>query len=102
MGIQALDELPLTVSGKLDRKVLSEIEPNTRPYELLDEDTDGPETLGLVRATFAVALGMPSVAPDMDFFSAGGNSYVSARVINLLRSNPRYQSVNMQDLYRHS
>ncbi|MEV6277727.1 non-ribosomal peptide synthase/polyketide synthase [Nocardia sp. NPDC051832] len=72
----ALDALPLTSSGKLDRKglpdpVLGATEfraPSTR-FELV------------VATVFTQVLGVPQVGLDDDFFALGGNSLVANRIV---------------------
>ncbi|WP_205660481.1 non-ribosomal peptide synthetase [Amycolatopsis antarctica] len=79
-----LDELPLTPSGKLDRKLLPA--PESRPT--LETAFVEPRT-GIERALstiFAEVLGLDRVGAVDDFFELGGDSILSIKVVSRLRS----------------
>ncbi|RMZ58567.1 amino acid adenylation domain-containing protein [Chryseobacterium nematophagum] len=78
-----LDSLPLTINGKLDRKVLPE--PNFKG----DKDYIAPET-PLQRdlaAIYGEVLGLPveSIGLHDDFFRLGGDSIISIQLVSRLR-----------------
>lgn len=92
----ALDALPLTPSGKLDRRALPAPDDTAGRGLLTDggasrggpEDRNAPPatpTEELVRALFAELLGLPRVGPDDDFFLLGGHSLLAARAVARLR-----------------
>jgi amino acid adenylation domain-containing protein/FkbM family methyltransferase len=84
-----LDALPLTPSGKLDRRAL----PRTAPDAL---GTGRPETAGeyaaprtpveeLVAAAWAEVLGVPRVGVADNFFDLGGHSLLATQALSRLR-----------------
>jgi amino acid adenylation domain-containing protein len=79
----ALERMPLTANGKLDRKGLP------APQEMAPIETDyvAPET-STERAVAAIwheVLGLPRVGLNDNFFELGGSSLVAAQVISRVR-----------------
>lgn len=75
-----LEALPLTVSGKIDRKALPDPVPESplgRPEEPLALETDVERVLARI---LAEVLGVDSVAGDDNFFTLGGDSISSIQV----------------------
>ncbi len=79
-AIVALDEVPLTPVGKLDRDALPEPDTATRPYRAPETDAQRA-----VADMFAEVLGLDRVGLDDDFFELGGNSLVATQVVARLR-----------------
>ncbi|MER7769136.1 amino acid adenylation domain-containing protein [Kitasatospora sp. NPDC096140] len=85
--VVVLDRLPLTPSGKLDRKALPAPSASGPAAEgLAGEDApDDPRTAVLVRL-FAQELGLDRVGPDDSFFELGGHSLLATRLIGRIRA----------------
>ena len=72
-SIVALQELPVTANGKLDRKAL--------PAPIVDTggDDDADDLSRAVARVFADVLGLPAVAAGASFFALGGTSLAAGR-----------------------
>ncbi|WP_370963824.1 amino acid adenylation domain-containing protein [Amycolatopsis sp. cg9] len=79
--LTALDALPLTANGKLDRAALRAGEDRAEPATV---DTGG-EPAEVLAAIWASVLGVGHVGPDDDFFALGGDSMTAIRVVSKAR-----------------
>jgi amino acid adenylation domain-containing protein len=77
-----LPELPLTASGKVDRKALPAPDLTALPETYLPPRTPVEETL---TAIWAEVLGLPRVGVEDDFFTLGGHSLLATRVLSRIR-----------------
>ncbi|MGB6183428.1 MAG: amino acid adenylation domain-containing protein, partial [Rhodococcus sp. (in: high G+C Gram-positive bacteria)] len=79
-AVLILDEVPLTPSGKLDRRAL--------PVPAFEDGADHreprSETEYIVARAFADVLGASRIGLDDNFFSVGGNSLMATRVTTAL------------------
>ena len=79
----ALEEFPLTPSGKIDRRRLPEL---VQP-ELIEQGGQTPQTstAELIAGIWSELLGLEHVFSDDNFFEIGGHSLLATRVIARLR-----------------
>jgi nonribosomal peptide synthetase DhbF len=76
-----LDQLPLTVNGKVDRKVLPEPQWSARAVGRTPRTSREQQLTEL----FAGVLGVPQVSIDDSFFDLGGHSLLAIKLISLVR-----------------
>ncbi|WP_027927250.1 non-ribosomal peptide synthetase [Amycolatopsis benzoatilytica] len=76
-----LDEIPLTVNGKIDRAALPD------PERAAAVDAAPPRTAfeDLLSGVFADVLGLEKVSVEDDFFDLGGDSIVSIQLVSRAR-----------------
>ena len=79
-----LDALPLTPSGKLDRKALPAPRPDAGHADLGDDAPQGEVELRLA-AIWADVLQVPRVGRHDDFFALGGHSLLAIRLTERMR-----------------
>ncbi len=77
----ALDAMPLTPSGKIDRRALPEVEAQSETVYVEPRN----ETEQVIADAWAEVLGVQRVGAEDNFFALGGDSILSIRVISKLR-----------------
>ncbi|GEB46802.1 hypothetical protein MTE01_27470 [Microbacterium testaceum] len=91
--VTVVDELPLTVNGKLDVRALP---------EPVRESVERQRPIGdveyLVAEAMAEVLGVDEVGRDDDFFLRGGHSLLAVRVVSRLRTSSGLD-LSVRDLY---
>ncbi|MEU0005141.1 non-ribosomal peptide synthase/polyketide synthase [Streptomyces sp. NPDC006314] len=94
----ALDALPLTTSGKLDRRALPapDLEGAERGGESVAPRTPDEQTLAGI---WAEVLGVTRVGVTDNFFELGGDSILSIQAVS--RARAAGLSLGSQDVFRH-
>jgi amino acid adenylation domain-containing protein len=93
-----LGSLPLTPSGKVDRRALPAPGPSGRPAR--SYAPAGTATERVLAATWAEVLGIARVGAHDDFFELGGHSLLALRVVSLLRAR-HDTGIAFRDLVEH-
>ncbi|GAA1471637.1 Linear gramicidin synthase subunit D [Corynebacterium felinum] len=91
-----LDELPVTTSGKVDKKALPWPLPGAQSESVSADFSPVERWLASV---WEQVLGVGVGDCDADFFALGGSSLAAATVIGLVRE--RVPTVSVRDLYDH-
>ncbi|MFD4180809.1 amino acid adenylation domain-containing protein, partial [Rhodococcus sp. NPDC058514] len=94
--LTVLDELPRTVTGKVDRDALIEPELPTRAATTREPATQAESALARV---FAEVLGLDAVGVDESFFALGGDSIMSIQLV--ARANVAGLQVTPRDVFEH-
>jgi len=90
----AIDEIPITTHGKIDRKALPEPEIQSGT-EYREPSTD---TEGRLAGLFAELLGRDSVGADDSFFDLGGHSLLATKLVAAVRARCAVD-VGVQDVF---
>ncbi|MFF8644011.1 non-ribosomal peptide synthase/polyketide synthase [Streptomyces sp. NPDC015345] len=92
----SLDALPLTTSGKLDRRALPTPENTAEEREFVAPRTADEETLAGI---WAEVLGLARVGVTDNFFELGGDSILSIQAVSRARAAGLH--IGSQDVFRH-
>ncbi|MDC0708172.1 amino acid adenylation domain-containing protein [Stigmatella sp. ncwal1] len=82
-----LEELPLTPSGKIDRKALPPLSAEAHGASALVRTRGTSETERQLQALFSELLGLDAVSPNASFFEMGGHSLLAITLIARIRSS---------------
>jgi non-ribosomal peptide synthetase-like protein len=98
--IAVLPELPRLTSGKIDRKTLASHTFDTTAGAEENRPARGQDEEALYAALAKLFPGLP-LLPEADFFDdLGGHSLLVAHLVSVLRADPRYAGLGVQDVYR--
>ncbi|MCM4083114.1 non-ribosomal peptide synthetase [Paractinoplanes hotanensis] len=93
-----LGRMPLTTSGKVDRRQL----PAPVDTSTVAEDAQWHSPVAKAMAViWAQALGVSAVQPDDNFFELGGHSLVAAQVLDRARQEFGVDALAMRTLFEH-
>ncbi len=95
-AVVILDELPVTVNGKVDRRALPE--PDFAAFAGRGRRPAGAEEERLA-GLFAATLGVPAVAADDSFFALGGDSITVIQLVS--RARDAGIAFTPQDVFEH-
>ena len=103
--LEQLDELPLTVNGKTDRKALAELHRQRQLHQrdtiAADETYEQPQGRKeeVLCRVYGQVLQLPSVGRNQSFFDLGGDSIKAILLINRLRQHG--YSVQVNEILRY-
>jgi amino acid adenylation domain-containing protein len=103
-AVRILPELPIGLTGKIDRKALErqlvDVDPEPRQEPAAGRRFDGRERI--VAGMWSSALGVDmSGETDRTFFDAGGNSVLLGSVFARLRAEFPEADLHLVDMYRY-
>jgi len=84
-GFVLLERLPLTANGKLDRRALAALEPDTAPAASTDRVAPRNAVEEVLAEIWAERLDLEEVGTHDDFFRLGGHSLLAIQVLSRLR-----------------
>ena len=96
----AMDALPLSPNGKLDRRALpAPVVTRESSVELVEPRDD---TERMLAQLWSEVLGVPTLGIDDDFFDLGGHSMLATQVVARIRKvNETGRAVGVMDLFQH-
>jgi amino acid adenylation domain-containing protein len=95
---QRLDRVPLTPSGKLDRRAFAESHGEQRRVETPAGTAPRTETEREIAALWAEVLGREQIGVDENFFDAGGHSLLATRIVSRIRAR-HAQDFSLRELF---
>ncbi|MFJ4978448.1 amino acid adenylation domain-containing protein [Streptomyces coeruleorubidus] len=98
-ALVALDRLPLTAHGKVDRKALPVPDFAAPTATAAASEAPRSHTEQVVSQVLAEVLGLPSVGPDDSFFALGGDSISSIQVVS--RARKAGLVITSRDVFLH-
>ncbi|MFL5538397.1 MAG: amino acid adenylation domain-containing protein, partial [Longimicrobiaceae bacterium] len=96
-ALVALEAMPLSPNGKLDRRALPAPEPEARPTGAFEAPGSALEET--IAAAWREVLGVESVAVEDNFFDLGGHSLLIPKLARMLK--PAIPGLTMVSLFRY-
>jgi non-ribosomal peptide synthetase-like protein len=97
-----LSEMPRLTSGKIDRKALRAIPLNVSTSENSDSDSPSNEAEDVLFSALNRLFPGQPIRREADFFTdIGGHSLLAARLASAIRSNDRFSSFTVRDIYQY-
>ena len=94
----ALESIPLTVNGKINRKALPDPELSDVTNEYIAPRNETEQQLAVI---WQELLGVAEIGINDNFFELGGHSLLAMRSVSLIRSVLNVE-VNIRDLFTYS
>lgn len=82
-----IDEIPLKVTGKIDRAALSRLGASATPAEARGYSPPATPMQISIAAIWCSVLGLPRVGENDHFFKLGGHSLLATQVVSALRTS---------------
>jgi non-ribosomal peptide synthetase-like protein len=99
--IEMVDELPRLASGKIDLNALRSRAPGANGATSRESARAVTEDEAALRAALERILPGREATGTADFFDElGGHSLLAARLVSILREDPRYAALSVGDVYR--
>ncbi len=99
---ETVPELPRLISGKTDRKALKAMPLSEAIVAANDEEPPRTDTEAMLLAAAKRVLPGRAITFEADFFlDLGGHSLIAAQFISIVRENPSFTGITLQDIYQH-
>ncbi len=99
---ETVPELPRLISGKTDRKALKAMPLSEAIIAANDEEPPRTDTEAMLLAAAKRVLPGRAITFEADFFlDLGGHSLIAAQFISIVRENPSFTGITLQDIYQH-
>ncbi|ACU62619.1 non-ribosomal peptide synthetase [Chitinophaga pinensis] len=96
--IIALDVLPLTANGKVNRKLLALMQPDKDETTVYTAPRNGNETV--LARIWSELLGLSNISIYDNFFELGGHSLLAIRVVSAIRKELACE-IGIRDIFDH-
>ena len=94
--LMQLEKIPVTVSGKLDKRALPEIEAGSEKGYMAPKN----ETEKLICGIFSELTGVKKVGSNDDFFEIGGHSLRATKLINRIEAETG-STLSLKDIFQY-